>query len=386
MNVVLACRLLAYYTMCVEATVELVEPWTSYKKAFWSAFRSTDSRCLLTARVTMKLSIKPSYFLGCLVSLATAIPKPLTLEETTSIRNNLGNNLSNLTLPSVIPNGFVIRPSGPLDEPVLNRRLILFLTLRVLGDLAFDDFYGEQQSRSWRSPLRVSIDIVGPAMVIESPLPKRKYAVWGIYSVIRLMTASNDFRPRNYELYWQGTLVGHVGFNNGFHGALGLGGGSVNETVTAIQQENLSVSPVTLPKNASTSSRENIDVTLVYELHGGTIGETSFFMTLYTGIVKAAPYYGSEQVEEFVVDTRAFSTYLSFKGREDLEPAEPYLEYAHVIELLAQLPLWALEHGGKWREANMVALVNNERVGAGVLERQGYTEVGAKEGGNAEGW
>ena len=81
-----------------------------------------------------------------------------------------------------------------------------------------------------------------------------------------------------------------------------------------------------------------------------------------------------------MVDTRTFSTYLSFKGREDLEPAMPYLEYAHVIELLAQLPLWAFEHGGRWREATMVALVNNKRVGAGVLEWQGYTEVGAKEG------
>lgn len=328
----------------------------------------------------MKLSIKPLYFLACLASLATAIPKPFTLEETTSIGKNFGNNLPNLTLPSVIPNGFIIRRGGPLDEPVLNRRLILFLTLRVLGDLALDDFYGEQQSRSWRSPLHVSIDIVGPAMVIESPLPKRKHAVWGVYSVIRLMTASNDYRPRNYELYWQGTLVGHVGFNNGFHGILGVGGGSANKTVATIQQKNLSISPVTLPKNVSTSSPGTMDVTLVYGLHGRTIGETSFFMTLYTGIVKAAPYYGSEQVEKFVVDTRTFSTYLSFKGREDLEPAMPYLEYAHVIELLAQLPLWAFEHGGRWREATMVALVNNKRVGAGVLEWQGYTEVGAKEG------
>ena len=317
-----------------------------------------------------KFSKQPYFLLASLLSLATAVPTPLTVQATTFLGNSLDNSLPNSNLTTVIPNDFLIRPSLPLDEPVLNPRDTLLLTLHALASLALLNFYEEQQSQTWQSLQHVSIDIVGPLKVVESALAARKYAMWGIYKAVHLMVATNDFRPRNYALYWQGAVVGYVSFNDGARGALGVGSRSANATGAAVQSEDLSLSPTTLPQPTTPSNPTSPQITLSYELKGRTIGEPNVFLTLFTGILKAAPYYESEQVDEFLVNTRTFNTYLSFKGREDLAPGAPFLEYAHLLRLFAQLPMWMLEHGGGWTEANMVVSVDGNVVGAGVLNWQ----------------
>lgn len=292
------------------------------------------------------------------------------------------NSFLNLTLAAVIPNRFKITPSLPLDEPVLDRRYTLMLTLHALGRLALDDFDEVQQSHTWRSSQHVSIDIIGPSMVVESFLAMRKYAIWGIYKAIHLMVASNDFRSRNYELYWQGALVGWVGFNNGVLGALGIECGSKNRTGHEVQEASLSVSS---SNSSSTLTKDpaNDRIIFSFELNGRTIGESNVFMTLFTGIVKAAPYSKDEHFKDFIVNSRAFNSYLSFKGEEHPGPDGPFFEYEQLIQLFMQLPTWVVSHGSQWTEADMVVSVDDSVVGAGVLKwqiRQGTPDA---DGGSA---
>ena len=266
-------------------------------------------------------------------------------------------------------------PNFPLDEPALNQRVTLALTLHALGLLALADFDEEQQSHSWRSYEQVSIDVIGPSMVVESTLAMRKYAIWGIYKVVHLMVASNDFRPRNYELYSKGALVGWVGFNNGVYGALGIEGGTKNGTGHGVREGSLSVSVDTLP-NATTNDRANNRMTFSFELGGRTIGESNVFMTLFTGILKAAPHSKAERVQDFFVNSRTFNAYLNFKERADLGPEGPFFEYEQLIELLTQLPSWMISQGSQWTEADMFVFIDRMVVGGGVLKWQIRPGVG----------
>ena len=317
--------------------------------------------------------------LACLFNLAAAIPRPLTLQATTLIGNGFGNSLPNTTLASIIPHDFTIRAGLPLDEPPLNQRNSLLLTLRALGDLALEDFNGEQQSRTWRSPQHVAIDIVGPAKTDESVLPVRKYALWGMYSAIHMMVSSSNFHPRIYELFWQRTLVGYVSFNSGARGVLGVSGASANTTNTALQKKNFSISPITLLPNTTTAIPQNNGVTISFDLTGRTIGEANVLMTLFAGILKAAPQDQTERVDEFVVNERAFNAYLSFMGRGSTKPDEPFLEYTHLIQLFTQLPSWMIGHGEKWTEAGLLVWVDDRAVGAGVLMWQVGNAVGGED-------
>ncbi|KAL9132421.1 MAG: hypothetical protein Q9175_006404 [Cornicularia normoerica] len=323
---------------------------------------------------------QPLVLLTCLLSLARAIPSPLTLQANPLLENSLGNSLYNSTLTAVIPNDFIITPSLPLDEPVLNRQYTLILSLHVLGTLALDDFNGEQQSQTWRSLQHVSIDILGPESRVESALARRRYAIWGIYKAVHLMVASNDFRSRNYELHWQGALVGYVGINNGLYGALGIRNGTANGTGHSIQERTLSVSTHSLP-NTTITDLGNGRINLAFELNGRIIGESDVFMTLFTGILKAAPCSKNERVQSFFVNSRAFNSYLSFKERDDPGPDGPFFEYEQLLQLFMQLPSWMMSHSSQWTEADMVVSVDDRVVGAGFLKWQNRQGMPGADGG-----
>lgn len=248
--------------------------------------------------------------------------------------------------------------------------------MHALERLALDDFEAEQGSQTWRSPHHaVAIDIVGPALDIESALARRKYAIWGIYKAVHLMVATGDFRCRNYELYWRGGLVGWVGYNNG----LGMGGGMKNFTRDSVEEGSSLILPNT-SRNVTTDSVGVDGVTFSFELHGRTIGESNVFMILFTAILKAAPFPKDERVRSFVVSGRPFNSYLSFMERLDPGPDGPFLKYEQVIQIFMQLPRWMISHGSQWSEANMVVLVDDRLVGTGVLVWQFRGEMGTVDG------
>ena len=318
-------------------------------------------------------------FLLLLLSLARA-------GRVTSLTNNLSesslaNGLPNSTLAVVVPTDFKITPSLPLDEPVLNQQDTLLLTLFVLGSLALEDFNQEQRSQTWRTVEGVAIDILGPEKTTRSVLATRKYAIWGIYKAIHAMVALNDFRSRNYRLYWQGTLVGYVAFNNGPNSALSLINSTTNLNSHGVQGISLSVSTNASP-NPKTTALGSGRASFSYQLYGRTVGESNVFMTLFTGILKAAPFPRNERVPEFFVNSRSFNTFLSFKEQSGLGPTGPFFQYEQLIEVFMELPSWSILHGSQWLEAEMVILIDNKVVGEGVLMWQIRPEISGPNGGN----
>ena len=318
-------------------------------------------------------------FLLLLLSLARADP-------VASLTNNLSESsddkrLPDSTLSAIIPTDFKITPSLPLDEPVLSQQDTLLLTLFALGSLALDDFNEEQRSQSWRAVEGVAIDILGPEKTFESVLAARKYAIWGIYKAIHAMVALNDFRSRNYGLYWQGILVGYVAFNNGPNSALSLSNSTTSGTSHGVQESSLSVSANAL-QNLTTTALGSGRASFSYQLFGRTVGESNVFMTLFTGILKAAPFPKNQRVPEFFVNSRSFNSLLSFKEQEGLGPSGPFFEYEQLIEGFMKLPLWSISHGSQWTEAEMVVLVDNKVVGAGVLKWQIRPEISGPNGGS----
>ena len=313
-----------------------------------------------------------------LLSLARAGP-------VTSLTNNSessdDNRLSETTLSAVIPTDSTIKPSLPLDEPVLHQQDTLLLTLFALGSLALDDFNQEQRSQSWRAVEGVAIDILGPEKTFRSVLAARKYAIWGIYKAIHAMVALNDFRSRNYGLYWQGTLVGYVAFNKGPNSALGLRNGTTNGISHGVQERSLSVS-ANASQNLMATALGSDRTTFSYHLYGRTVGESNVFMTLFTGILKAAPFPKDERVPEFFVNSRSFNSLISFKEQSDLGPSGPFFEYEQLIQLFMELPLWTISHGSRWVEAEMMVLVDNKAVGAGVLKWQIRPGISGPNGAN----
>lgn len=345
-----------------------------YRKRLRFAYNLVN---VLAAHVMARLTIQSLCLLTCLLSLPIAIPNSLTLLPTSLLEDASGNNLTNTTLAAVIPKDFTITPSVPLDEPLLDRRGILLLALQLLGTLGLDDYNGEQEAQAWhRQPQDVYINIAGPLLTAESPVAARKYVLWGVYKVAHSMVAYNDFRPRNYEMLWEGTLVGFLSFNNGPQPAPAVAGGSANETRTAIQQGRSSISRNTLPL-ASPAHLSDTGVEITFRIHGHTILESDVFMTLFTGILKLAPLNPSDPVVQFLVNTRPFNTVLSFEGQAGLYPSQPYFEYRYLVEMLMQLPAWVLEQQFRFAETEMVVTVNDKTVGAGVMQWRESGTVGA---------
>ena len=318
-------------------------------------------------------------FLLLLLSLARA--GPVTLLTNSLSESSDGNSFSDSTLAAIIPTDFKITPSRPLDEPVLDRQDTLVLTLFALGSYALDDFNEEQKSQSWRAIQGVSIDIFGPDKSFGSVLAARKYVIWGIYRAIHVMVSLNDFRSRAYELYWQGTLVGYVAYNNGLSSALSLLNSTTNASSHEVQERNLSISTNASP-NLTTTAPGSGRTNFFYRLSGRTIGESNVFMTMYTGILKAAPFPEKDRVPEFFVNSRAFNSVLSFKEKGDLGPSGPFFAYEHLIALFMDMPPWSISHGSQWVEAEMVVSVDDKVVGAGVLKWQIRPDISGPNGGN----
>lgn len=388
----LACRLFAYYVNVYQSDDKLrshdlispLEYMTPNIRRKLHVVPHLLFRVLNPDSCTMYMSPKKCVFLlTYLLTLSRAVPSPPILPTSTLNISAADTSLLNSTLTAVIPTFFKVIPSLPLDEPVLNARYTLMLTLHVLGYLALDDFEGEQQSRTWRSTLQhVGIDVIGPELEVGSALAKRKYAVWGIYKAVHVMVAQNDFRPRNYELYWKGALVGWVEFNNGAPAALGIGTGTANETGTALQQKSLSALPTTLPNVTTVTDPAAARIAFSYELSGRTIGESNIFMTLFTGILKAAPYPRTERVISLTVNSRTFDSFLSFLERQGAGPAGPFFQYGQLIQILTQLPAWIISHGSQWTEAEMIVSIDGKVVGVGVLKWQIRQGVGTADGGD----
>ena len=313
-------------------------------------------------------------WLFLLLSLSLARAGPVTSLTNNPSGSSDGSQLPDSTLSAVIPTDFKITPSLPLDEPVLDQQDTLLLTLFALGSLALDDFNQEQRSQSWRAVEGVAIDILGPEKTFRSVLAARKYAIWGIYKAIHAMVALNDFRSRNYGLYWQGTLVGYVAFNKGPNSALSLRNSTTNGISQGVQERSLSIS-ANASQNLTATALGSDRTIFSYHLYGRTVGESNVFMTLFTGILKAAPFPKDERVPEFFVNSRSFNSLLSFKEQSDLGPSGPFFEYEQLIQLFMELPLWTISHGSRWVEAEMMVLVDNKAVGTGVLKWQIRPEI-----------
>lgn len=318
-------------------------------------------------------------FLLLLLSLAKA--GPVTSLTNTISGSSGGNGLPDSTLAAVIPIDFQIIPSLPLDEPVLNKQDTLLLTLIVLGSLALDDFNQEQRSQSWCAIEGVAIDIFGPEKTSISVLAARKYAIWGIYKAIHVMVALNDFRSRNYGLCWQGNLVGYVSFNNGPSSALSLRNSTSDGICPVVQGRSLPVS-ANASQNLTMTALGSGRTTFSFRLYGRTVGESNVFMTLFTGVLKAAPFPKNERVPEFFVNSRSFNSLLSFKEEDGRGPRGPFLEYEQLITLFTELPSWSIARGSQWVEAEMMILVDNEVVGVGVLKWQMRPAISVPNGGN----
>lgn len=375
MDVLLAYRLFAYCTISIEATADLVISRSAhlqdalffYRKRLRFAYSLVN---FLVAHVMARLTVQSLCLLTYLLSLPTAIPNPLTLHPISLLSNDSGTNHTNTTLAAVIPKGFTITPSLPLDEPLLDQRGILLLILQLLATLGLDDYNAAQDAQRWhRQPQDVYINFAGPLMTAESPVAVRKYVLWGVYKVAHLMVGYRDFKPRNYEMFWEGTLVGYLSFNNGLGHTLAFTSGSLDDTRTAIQQGRSSISQTTLPL-ASPTYLNDTGVEVTFRLHGHSIAESDVFMTLFTGVLKVAPLNPSDPVVQFLVNTRPFNTVLSFEGQPDLYPYQPYFEYRYLVEMLMMLPGWVFENEFRFAETEMVVTVNDKTVGAGVMQWQ----------------
>lgn len=156
-EMLLACRLFAYYVNVYQSDDKLrshdlispLEYMTPNIRRKLHVVPHLLFRVLNPDSCTMYMSPKKCVFLlTYLLTLSRAVPSPPILPTSTLNISAADTSLLNSTLTAVVPAFFQIIPSLPLDEPVLNARYTLMLTLHALGYLALDDFEGEQQSRT----------------------------------------------------------------------------------------------------------------------------------------------------------------------------------------------------------------------------------------------
>ena len=331
--------------------------------------------------------------LGAAIATSTSLSmvasaETLTLDPLT-IQNPLENvSSAGLTIPvTPIDPRFritrLVRPGASLAQNSL-----LVTAVNEMSKLALRDWNGRVQSfRSERVAGYTDVSIVIRTVPPAQPVLTR-VAVWGFYAAIDNMRITHNFAVNEYQLYWDGSIVGILRFNTASNSASqptssGGGGPGGNES-GSLEDEMLPTLPtVATPfHNLTNVSPYSANIT-------GTLQDDTFLADCH--FVRDAQPLSFEEVflplicalrdiaavprtsvldARFVVQPVGIDSKVLFGGRRygPISSQDTY-QYQWAIETLNVIPRFLLMQN-RFAEVYVNIIVNGNYLGVGGLDKR----------------
>ncbi len=280
---------------------------------------------------------------------------------------------ANISLPSRLADGdvrFGIR--GHYGSDPLNIISVLMNTIHGLANLAHQPFHQRIPGfhvdiLPWYADLDISIQPAGSARDVEV-----RVAVTALYYVVYDMIKNKIFTDAEFEILWDGVVVGHIQIGN----AARTGSGVSN---AAHISSELSVPLVndTIAGNLTAGSGlvgDGLHLYFHYLPDGARMSFQEVFVTLMAALKTLSQFPSAQVVEPFQTGARGFNARIQFYGDETPRTEPPFLTYAVLVDTVRQIPFHMVE-SKKFAELQVVVAFDEELLGQALLER-GSPELG----------
>ncbi|MCJ1458632.1 hypothetical protein MMC28_009006 [Mycoblastus sanguinarius] len=164
-----------------------------------------------------------------------------------------------------------------------------------------------------------------------------RYVIWGIYEAVKGMIVYHAFRATTYQLKWQGTIVGTLGFRSTQVLLLPNtddANGNITQNVAYVPLSN-STDPAllvmqSLNTSASTASNTELEVQILGLEGGRSLNPYAIFINILGLLVDAAEYSGNLAIRSsFTTTVGGSGVQATVSGPETSKPMSrrPWLTY-----------------------------------------------------------
>lgn len=268
-----------------------------------------------------------------------------------------------------------LRLRGHYGSDPLNIITVLMNTVNGLANLAHQPF----QKRipgfhvdilPWYADLDISIQPAGAGRDVEVQV-----AVTALYFVVYGMIKDKVFHDADFDIVWDGDVVGHIRITKAVGSSRIVGGGFSKSQISSEQPVLLGNDTIAADLTASSGLLgDGIHLHFHYLPDGARMSFQEVFVTLMAALKSLSHFPSAHVVEPFRTGARGFDARLQFYGDDTPRTEPPFLTYALLIDTVRQIPFYMVD-SKKFAELQVVVVVDEELVGQALLER-GPPELG----------
>lgn len=212
-----------------------------------------------------------------------------------------------------------------------------------------------------------------PEVSISVITPKRKrniqarYVIWAIMDGLSYMIANKLFELAQFELRWDGVVLGwvHVA-DNPVAASLTLGGGQTNQTVDMTKRSaeppstNDATNLTTTPPQTDPFAESRLTTTFTPQ--GGPLGIYDVFLPIMNALTDMAVFPSTHRTQGLIAG------YGEFPGAVCILSLDPpgYVEYQWIIRTVARIPGYMLAHR-RFGEIDIAMAVDGVDVAGGRM-------------------
>lgn len=294
----------------------------------------------------------------------------------------LGLGEAVLGLPTPPAEFSIIYQIGGPRAPKLHQTALLMNTIAALKTLALADWDGKVSDGT-----EYKLDNY-PQVSIWVSTPKRlrtirtRYIVWSIVKGVYEMIRRKRIELSQFELRWDGDLVGwvHIEPNSPSNPTLSLGGGNSSEdprSNVAKREGLLGPSSISMPKEDSNGTgaapllsigADPKEARLVthFTPFGTTLSIYDVFVPIMGGLAELAPLELSSRTNVFVEGREGYKGCICLTSTPLFRAEPPYLEHHWITRALARVLGYMLE-SRRFGEVNIVLEVDGVGIARGKV-------------------
>lgn len=297
-----------------------------------------------------------------LLSISHLVNSSITIHPTPPIWQPTSNALLPVPLLNVTGSKLTLRGAyGSEDVPVLS---LLMNVVEGLADLAH--LPSQHRIRGFHvanlpefTDTDISIQPTAPAVDLEVSI-----AIDGLYAILYDMTRNKSFKNADFDLCWNYVKVARVLINKRGKSADSTG---ISASPTDVSPGQTASSLDSTTGVASRAENAGLGWHFEYFESAAKIARQIFFITVMATLKHIAQWPETDVVEPFLSGPPGFDTRFQLLPRDTPRSEPPFLLYGSLIDVLRQLPAFALEKK-KFAELMMIMSFGEDVIGEAVVD------------------
>ena len=265
-----------------------------------------------------------------------------------------------------------------IGGPKLRITSCLMNTVAALKVLALGDWDGRiSDGTEYRLDTYPEVSII-----MTTPRRKRnveaRFVMWAICLGVYDMISKKKFEFAQFEMSWEGQLLGWVQVVNHPPGAGlrveerqangPLNSGSISATSpstnSTIGQEPMNIMNVVTLNTTNDPAEARLNVT--FSPYGVTIGVYDVFVPIMTGLTDMGSIPSTHQSSGLIIGLEGFNGFICVLPAVPLRTSPPFMDYGWLIRAVSRIPTYMLEKS-RFGEINIRIAVDDVMVGFGRL-------------------